>query len=159
MNLQIAPAPVRKSIRVKAPRARAFSVFTAGMARWWRPEHHIAKTPFVDIVVEPRPGGRWFERDRDGAECEWGKVLLWEPPARVILAWQLNAAWQYDPDFVTELEIRFIAEGPNETRVELEHRDLERYGDKAAEIRASLDSPDGWNGALAAYITEAAKAA
>jgi hypothetical protein len=86
-------------------------------------------------------------------------VLLWEPPARLLLAWQLNGAWEYDPDFVTELEIRFIAEGPNETRVELEHRDLERDGDKTAEIRASLDSPEGWNGALAAYIAEATKAA
>jgi uncharacterized protein YndB with AHSA1/START domain len=73
MNLQIAPAPVRKSIRVKAPRARAFSVFTAGMARWWRPEHHIAKTPFIDIVVEPRLGGRWFERDKDGANANGGR--------------------------------------------------------------------------------------
>jgi hypothetical protein len=159
MNLQITPAPVRKTIRVKAPQARAFSVFTAGMARWWRPEHHIAKTPFVDIVVEPRLGGRWFERDKDGAECEWGKALLWEPPARLIFDWQITAAWQYDPDFVTELEIRFIAEGPNDTRVELEHRDLEKFGDKATEIRASLDSPEGWNGALAAYTSVAAQAA
>ena len=76
------------------------------MARWWRSEHHIAKTPFVDIVVEPRTGGRWFERDKDGAECEWGKVLLWQPPERLVFAWQITAEWQYDPDFVTELEVR-----------------------------------------------------
>ena len=78
-------------------------------------------------------------------------MLLWQPPERIILAWQLNADWQYDPDFVTELEVRFIAEGDSTTRVELEHRDLEKYGEKAAEIRATLDSPDGWNGALAFY--------
>jgi hypothetical protein len=159
VNLQITPAPIHKTIRVKAPQARAFSVFTTGMARWWRPEHHIAKTPFVDIVIESKAGGRWFERDKDGAECPWGKVLVWEPPARLLLAWQLNAAWEYEPDFNTELEIRFIAEGPNETRVELEHRDMEKFGDKAAEIRASFDSPEGWNGALAAYIGVAAQAA
>ena len=156
MSLQIAPAPIRKTIRVGANTARACQVFTAGMALWWRPEHRIAKAPFVDIVVEPRTGGRWFERDKDGAECRWGKVLLWQPPERIILAWQLNADWQYDPDFVTELEVRFIAESDGTTRVELEHRDLEKYGEKSAEIRATLDSPDGWNGALAFYA-EAAK--
>jgi Activator of Hsp90 ATPase homolog 1-like protein len=154
----VTPAPVRKVIRVEAPQERAFRVFTAGMARWWRPEHHIAATPFVDLVVEPRSGGRWFERDKDGAECLWGKVILWEPPARLILGWQLNAEWKFDADFVTELEVRFIAEGPTATRVELEHRDLEKYGDKAAAVRASLDSPDGWNGLLATYVAEIAKA-
>ncbi len=156
MSFQIAPAPIRKTIRVGANPARAFQVFTAGMARWWRPEHNIADTPFVDVVVEPRTGGRWFERDKDRAECTWGKVLLWQPPERIILAWQLNADWQYDPNFVTELEVRFIAESDGTTRVELEHRDLGKYGEKAAEIRATLDSPEGWNGALAFYA-EAAK--
>ena len=124
------------------------------MARWWRPEHHIAKTPFVDLVVEPRTGGRWFERDKDGAECDWGRVLVWQPPERLIFAWQITAEWQYDPDFVTELEVRFVAEGNGETRVELEHRDLEKFGDKAEEIRALFDSPGGWKGALAAFVTE-----
>jgi hypothetical protein len=128
MSFQIAPAPIRKTIRVGANPARAFQVFTAGMARWWRPEHHIAKTPFVDLVVEPRTGGRWFERDKD---------------------------WEYDQDFVTELEVRFIAESDGTTRVKLEHRDLEKYGEKAAEIRAMLDSPEGWHGALAFYAAVA----
>jgi hypothetical protein len=157
MAITIKPAPVRKTIRVSASQKRAFDVFTAGMGRWWRPDHHIAATPFADIVVEPRTGGRWFERDREGAECEWGTVRAWEPPGRLLLAWQLNADWKFDPDFVTELEVRFIAEGDKSTRVELEHRNLEKYGEMADAIRVSLDSPDGWNGALAAYATEAAK--
>jgi uncharacterized protein YndB with AHSA1/START domain len=150
MSLQIKPAPVRKSLHVMAPPDRAFRVFTAGMARWWRPEHHIAPTPFVDIILEPRVGGRWFEKDKDGAECEWGKVLAWEPPHRLILAWQLDGDWKYDPDFVTELDMRFTPESGG-TRVELEHRDLEKYGEKAAAVRASLDTIEGWNGALAQF--------
>lgn len=150
MSLQIAPAPVRKTIRVSASPARAFDVFTAGMGRWWRPEHHIAPTPFAEIVVEPKAGGRWFERDKDGAECEWGKILVWEPPERVVFAWQLDASWKYDADFITELEMRFIAEGDG-TRVELEHRNIDRFGERAAAVRASLDSMEGWNGALAKY--------
>jgi uncharacterized protein YndB with AHSA1/START domain len=148
---QIKPAPIHKSIHVAASQERAFRVFTAGMARWWRPEHHIAPTPFVDIVMEPRVGGRWYEKDKDGSECEWGKVLAWDPPRGLILAWQLNADWKYDPDFVTELEMRFTPEAEG-TRVELEHRDLERFGDKAEAVRASLDSIDGWNGALADLV-------
>jgi uncharacterized protein YndB with AHSA1/START domain len=146
----ITPAPVRKSIHVDAPPERAFRVFTAGMGRWWKPEHHIAPTPFADIVIEPRAGGRWFERDKDGTECEWGKVIAWDPPRRVVLAWQLDANWQYDANFVTELEIRFAAESGG-TRVDLEHRDLEKFGDKAAEVRASLDADSGWNGLLDLY--------
>jgi uncharacterized protein YndB with AHSA1/START domain len=159
MPAQIKPAPVRKTIHVAASQERAFRVFTAGMSWWWRPEHHIAATPFAEIVVEPRTGGRWYEKDKDGAECEWGKVLAWEPPSRLVLSWQLTSEWKFDPTFVTELEIRFTPLGANETRVDLEHRDLEKYGAEAAAVRASLDSEGGWNGAIAAYATEASKPA
>ncbi|HVY18847.1 MAG TPA: SRPBCC family protein [Bauldia sp.] len=148
--LQINPAPVRKSIHVRATPERAFRVFTAGMGRWWRPEHHIAPKPFADVVMEPRTGGRWYERDAEGSECEWGKVLAWDPPQRVVLAWQLNSEWKYDAGFITELEINFTPEDGG-TRVVLEHRDLEKFGAKAAAVRASLDSIDGWNGALGFY--------
>ena len=150
MNLQITPAPVRKTITVKASPAHAFEVFTTGMIRWWRPDHHIGKSPMQDVVLEPRVGGRWYEVGEDGAVCEWGKVLAWEPPRRFVLAWQLNHDWQYDPDFVTELEVRFVADG-DATRVDLEHRNLERYGDHVVAVRRSLDSPGGWTGALEAF--------
>ncbi len=153
----MSPAPVRKSVQVNAPQERAFRVFTAGMARWWTPGHHIAATPFTDIVIEPRCGGRWLERNKDGAECVWGKVILWEPPARIILGWQLDGDWKFDADFVTEVEVRFIAESASATRIELEHRNIERYRAQAEAVRASLDSPDGWNGLLAAYVAEAAR--
>lgn len=128
------------------------------MGRWWRPEHHLGKSPLKDVVLEPRVGGRWFEVNEDGSSCDWGKVLAWEPPTRLLLAWQLNGDWQYDADFVTELEIRFTPDG-NGTRVELEHRHLDRYGDKTAAVRGSLDSEEGWAGALTAYTREVEKMA
>jgi uncharacterized protein YndB with AHSA1/START domain len=140
--------PVRKQVTVGASQQTAFEVFTTRMASWWKPGHHIAETPYVDLVVEPRDGGRWFERDADGAECDWGEVLAWDPPSRVVLGWHLDAEWEYDPDLVTAVEIRFVAETPDVTRVELEHRDLDRYGSKADEIRTSLDDENGWQGLL-----------
>ena len=150
MDLQIRPAPVRKSISVKAPPERAFEVFTAQMTRWWHPDHHIGKSPLKAAVVEPRVGGRWYEVGEDGTTCDWGKVLVWEPPARVVFAWQLTGEWKYDPEFVTEVEVRFIPEGSG-TRVELEHRNIEPYGEHAEAVRASLDSPGGWAGGLGLF--------
>jgi uncharacterized protein YndB with AHSA1/START domain len=141
-------APVRRQVTVEASQQTAFEVFTHGMASWWNPRHHIAEKPYVDLVLEARSGGRWFERDADGAECDWGEVLSWEPPARVVLGWHLDADFAYDKDLVTEVEIRFVAETPDVTRVELEHRDLERFGDRAEKVRDSLDSSGGWQGLL-----------
>ena len=102
---------MRKAISVKAAPERAFRVFTAEMTRWWHPDHHIGKSPLKAAVVEPRAGGRWYEVGEDGSECEWGKVLVWDPPARVVFAWQLTGEWKYDSAFVTEVEVRFIPEG------------------------------------------------
>jgi uncharacterized protein YndB with AHSA1/START domain len=136
--------PVRKRIVVKATQERAFRVFTAGIDRWWPREHHIGSSPLKRAVLEERPGGRWYSVSEDGSECDVGKVLSWEPPRRLLLAWQLTADWQFDPTFVTEVEVTFTAQGPNETRVELEHRDLERYGERAAALRSAIDSAGGW---------------
>ena len=155
MSQVVAIAPVRKSVRVNAPPERAFTVFTAGMARWWLKSHSInpTKSPFRDIVMEPRPGGRWFERGEDGSECDWGRVLAWEPPGRVLLTWQIDASWQFDAGLVTELEIRFTAEAGG-TTVTLEHRHLERMGETAETIRQQLDS--GWPKLLESMATSAA---
>jgi uncharacterized protein YndB with AHSA1/START domain len=152
MTGTIAPAPVRKTVRVNASPARAFEVFTAGMSRWWLKTHHIAAEPFAAVVIEPRPGGRWYERAEGGAECDWGRVLAWEPPHRLLLAWQIDAQWKYDASFVTEVEVRFIADGANATRVELEHRNLERYAELAEKTRGMLDSPGGWGGLLERFM-------
>jgi uncharacterized protein YndB with AHSA1/START domain len=153
-TVQIRPAPVRKAVTVKAAPARAFEVFTAGMSRWWHPDHHLGKAALKDVVLEPRVGGRWYEIGADGGECDWGHVIAWEPPVRVVLAWQLDGDWRFDPDFITEVEVRFIPEGSG-TRVELEHRALERYGEKTDGVRASLDSKDGWEGGLILFAAEA----
>jgi uncharacterized protein YndB with AHSA1/START domain len=147
MNQTIAFAPVRKTVRVKAPLTRAFEVFTA--SSWWPREHSILKGTRQQVVlIEPHAGGRWFERGEDGSECDWGKVLAWEPPTRLLLSWQLNGNFQVDPNLVTEVEVTFISEDANLTRVELEHRYIERAGDTAAALRAGVDSPGGWAGLL-----------
>jgi len=153
MTKTITVAPVRKSIRVGAPPARAFEIFTAGMGRWWPKAHSINASPIAAIVIEPRVNGRWFERGEDGSECQWGKVLAWEPPGRVLLAWQLSPAWAYDASQITELEIRFLADGKG-TRVELEHR-VDGFGAAAAEMFETFDKPEAWQGLLALYAETA----
>jgi uncharacterized protein YndB with AHSA1/START domain len=148
MTAAIVPAPIRKTITVKAPPRRAFEVFTQGMGRWWPATHSTNASPMKAAIVEPRAGGRWYERGEDGSECDWGKVLVWEPPHRLVLAWQIDGQWAFDAGLVTEVELRFIAEGSGSTRVELEHRHLERYAAHADKTRAALDSPGGWSGLL-----------
>lgn len=135
-------APVLHSVEVKAPPARAFDLFTAHMGKWWPKGKTIAPHPHADIVMEPRSGGRWYERDAEGNETPWGRVLAWEPPGRVLLGWQLNAQWRYDPDFLTELELSFAALSGGGTRVTLEHRNLERYGADAEEYAGKVRG--GW---------------
>ena len=129
--------------RESAAGARAFEVFPAGAGRWWPKSHHIGQAEMQDAVMEPRAGGRWYERGTDGSECEWGRVLAWEPPHRLVLAWQLNADWRYDPDLITEVEVRFTPDGQG-TRVDLEHRGLERFGAQAEAVRGQIDSEGGW---------------
>jgi uncharacterized protein YndB with AHSA1/START domain len=107
----------------------------------------------VAIVVEPRPGGRWFERDAEGAECEWGKVLAWEPPTRVLLGWQLNSRFAYDPEFLTEVELTFAAATGGGSIVTLEHRNLERCGDDAEKIAGLLGG--GWPTCLTEFASYA----
>jgi uncharacterized protein YciI len=136
--------PVRKQIVVETSAERAFRVFTQKIDRWWPKQHHIGASPMERAVIEPGVGGRWYAICVDGTECDTGKVLVWDPPNRVVLAWQIRADWKFDPSFTTEVEVRFTPEGPNRTRVELEHRDLERYGDGAAALRKEIDADGGW---------------
>ncbi|MGD0629276.1 MAG: SRPBCC family protein [Terracidiphilus sp.] len=144
-------AVVRKSVRVQAGIARAFSVFVEQMETWWPPTHHIGKTPFEAIFIEPRVGGRWYERDVDGKMTDWGKVLAWDPPHRVTLSWHVGPGhdqpdWVCDPDpaKASEVEIRFTAQGPATTLVELEHSKLERHGEGYEQLRAIFDGPGAW---------------
>lgn len=144
--------PVLKSLQVNATPARAFEVFTTGMKRWWKPEFTInpTRSAIADVVIEPRVGGRWYERGADGSECDWGRVLVWEPPARLVLAWQIDARYQYDATLQTELELRFTPLSRGETQVTLEHRLLERMGSAAAATREQLDG--GWGMLLERFV-------
>lgn len=141
---------VHKTVSVPLAPERAFALFTARMTEFWPPEHHIGDAALAEVVMEPQVGGRWFERGVDGRECEWGRVAEWQPPDRLVLLWQLGANWQYDPDLTTEVEVTFTAE-PAGTRLDLRHRHLERYGERAQEMYAAFDSPDGWTGILDLY--------
>jgi uncharacterized protein YndB with AHSA1/START domain len=144
-------APVRKQLVVKASQSRAFAVFTSQMSRWWPATHSILKSPLKECIVEPRPGGRWYSVGEDGSSCQTGYVIAWQPPQALVLAWQINAEWRYDAELVTEVEVKFIAESDHSTRIELEHRYLERMGDKAAAARNSVDSPRGWGAILESF--------
>lgn len=138
---------VARSITVRAAPERAFEVFTTGMTGWWNPDYTIGSEPYEAVVVEPREGGRWYERAPGGAECDWGRVRVWDPPARLVLTWQISADWAFDPDLVTELEITFTPQAGG-TRVDLVHRGLEAYGDRAPELVGVFAAPDGWAGLL-----------
>lgn len=147
----IAIAPVRKQVLVNASQERAFDLFTNGMSRWWPPTHSILKSPLKEYIVEPQEGGRWYAVGEDGSTAQTGYVIEWQPPERIVLAWQLGADWQFDPALVTEVEVRFITENPQSTRVELEHRLLERMGDRSAQVRTMIDAPGGWGALLEAF--------
>jgi uncharacterized protein YndB with AHSA1/START domain len=147
---------VRQSIVVEATRERAFTVFTEGMTSWWPLDtYSIGAGPMAAAVVEPRAGGRWYERSEDGSETEWGRVEVWEPPDRVVLVWQLSPDWSYDPGLHTEIEVRFTAEDDARTRVDLEHRKLEAYAERAEQMRQVLGSDDGWGGLLRRFAAAA----
>src|SRR5579859_5994757 len=156
---QHALSAVRRVITVAASQQRAFEVFTAQFGRWWPRDYRIGPTPMADFILEPKVGGRWYELDEDRTQCDVGHVLAYEPPDRVVLAWQLDGQWQYDPDpsHASEVEVRFIAEGPSRTRVELEHRGFERHGAGADAVREVNEGPQGWTLVLDIYAKAAAE--
>ena len=147
----ISIAPVRKQITVNANQQRAFDLFTNEMSRWWPATHSTLKSPLKQYIVEPHVGGRWYAVAEDGSTGQTGYVIDWHPPRLVVLAWQLSAEWQFDPALVTEVEVRFIAESANTTRVELEHRHLQRMGEGGAQVRSMVDSPGGWTAVLESF--------
>jgi uncharacterized protein YndB with AHSA1/START domain len=141
---------------VRAPQAIAWRVFTENMSTWWPlSRYKIGKSKAVAAIVEPQIGGRWYEQGEDGSTCQWGKVLAWEPPARLVLSWDISADWQYDPELGTEIEIKFIAEDIQRTRVELEHRRLDRYGARRDEMRGIFDKGGDWGRVLAMFAETA----
>jgi uncharacterized protein YndB with AHSA1/START domain len=150
MTVQAAETSVRTSIIVAAPVERAFSVFTDGIGSWWNPEHHILEADLAEMVFEPRAGGHVYDRGVDGSECRWARVLAYEPPSRIVFSWDINTRWQLetDPDKTSEVEVRFVAEAPDRTRVDLEHRKLERHGEGWQQMREAVGAPEGWGDGL-----------
>jgi uncharacterized protein YndB with AHSA1/START domain len=152
-------APVRQSLTVPISAQRAFTLFTEGFHSWWI-GHHIGAADLAEAVVEPRVDGRWYERGVDGTECDWGKVLVFDPPGRLVLTWQLNSKFEYDPDLdhASEVEVRFIEED-GQTRVDFEHRYIERLGAGADELATSVASEGGWPSILDLYAKAASELA
>jgi uncharacterized protein YndB with AHSA1/START domain len=154
MTRMITIAPVRKSLRVKASRAHAFEVFTSGLGRWWPRNHSIGPAPVKTVVMETRLGGRWYELGEDGSQTSVGKILPWEPPHRFVVSWDINSQWKPDVTVGSEVEVKFVADGPDATLVELEHRKFEQMGAEAGEkIRRDVDG--GWPGMLEHFRREA----
>ena len=155
MTKTIAIAPVRKTITVNVSQARAFEVYTAGIDRWWPKSHHIGAAPLKRSTIEPRVGGRWVSLHEDGSETVTGIVKVWEPPSRLVHSWDINAQWKCDPAVASEVEVRFVAEGPARTRVELEHRGFERLGAEDGEkMRGAVGGDGGWTSILELFRKE-----
>jgi len=137
---------IRHEVVVEAPIERAFSVFTKGFGRFKPPEHNMLGVDIAETVFELREGGHVYDRGVDGTECHWARVLEYEPPNRVVISWDISPQWQIETDLekTSEVDVRFIAEAPDRTRVELEHRNLDRHGDGWEAVRDGVDGDAGW---------------
>jgi uncharacterized protein YndB with AHSA1/START domain len=146
MSMQAAETSVQASIVVEAPIERAFRVFTEDFGSFKPPEHNLLDVEIAETVFEPREGGHLYDRGIDGSECRWARVLAYEPPNRVVFSWDIDPQWRIetDPDKTSEVEVRFVHETPERTRVELEHRNLDRHGEGWEGLRGAVDSEGGW---------------
>jgi uncharacterized protein YndB with AHSA1/START domain len=153
MSIQSTAAPVRTSIVVEAPVQRAFEVFTEEMKSWWPEDHHLIDGEIGEMIFERHAGGRVYDRTADGRECTWARVVAYEPPDRLVFTWDISPSWEIetDPERTSEVEVHFVAESDSRTRVELEHRHLERHGDGWEGMHGAVSSPGGWPKTLAAY--------
>jgi uncharacterized protein YndB with AHSA1/START domain len=150
MNVQAAETSVQSQIVVEAPIDEAFSVFTEGIGSWFPPEYNLLEVEIAERVFEPRVGGRIYDRGTDGTECHWARVLAYEPPSRVVFSWDISPRWQIETDHekTSEVEVRFTSEAPERTRVELEHRHLDRHGEGWQQTHESISGEGGWPGCL-----------
>jgi uncharacterized protein YndB with AHSA1/START domain len=153
MSTQAAETSVRTTIVVDAPLDRAFSIFTDGFGSWFPREYNLLPVDIAERTFEPREGGRICDRGVDGSECHWGRVLAYEPPNRVVFSWDISPRWEVetDPDKTSEVEVRFVEEAPDRTRLELEHRNLDRHGEGWEQIRESVGGEGGWPRCLRAF--------
>ncbi|HZO60727.1 MAG TPA: SRPBCC family protein [Solirubrobacterales bacterium] len=146
MTTQAQETSVRTQIVVEAPIERAFRVFTEEFGRFKPPEHNLLSVEIAETVFEPRVGGHLYDRGVDGSECRWARVLAYEPPNRVMISWDISPQWQLETDLekTSEVEVRFVSETPKRTRVELEHRNLERHGAGWEGVREGVGGEGGW---------------
>jgi uncharacterized protein YndB with AHSA1/START domain len=146
MTTQAGLTSIHHEVVVNAPIERAFRVFTEGFGSFKPPEHNLLSVDIAETVFEPRVGGHVYDRGVDGSESHWARVLAYEPPSRVVISWDISPRWdiETDPAKTSEVEVRFSAEGPDRTRVELEHRNLDRHGDGWEMVRDGVDAGDGW---------------
>jgi hypothetical protein len=150
-------ATVRKELVVDTDPRRAFEVFSAEIGQWWPlVSHHIGTATPEVVIIEPFVNGRWFERAMDGSECDWGRVIVWDPPRKLVLAWSINSRWRFDATLATEVDVTFLAAGDRRTRVILEHRHLDRYAADTEKMRGIFDSESGWTGILQSYASRVA---
>jgi uncharacterized protein YndB with AHSA1/START domain len=161
MSLAATDTSVRSSIAVDAPIERAFSVFTKEMGTWWPRDHHILEGELAEMVFQPWVGGCVLDRGVDGSECRWARVLVYDPPNRVVFSWDINPQWaiESNPDKTSEVEVRFVAEGSDRTRVDLEHRNLDRHAEGWEAMRDAIASSDGWGYGLRAFSQAAGSGA
>ncbi|WP_028935314.1 SRPBCC family protein [Pseudonocardia spinosispora] len=144
--------PITGTVTVGLPVEQAFRVFTASFDTWWPHEYHIGQSEVAEVIPEPRGGGRWFERGVDGTERDWGRVLAWEPPHRLLFTWQINGMMTFDPDpaHASEIEARFIPDGSEQSIVEVKHRHFDRLiGGEA--VRTMIQGGGGWVQLLDGY--------
>ena len=141
-----ATAIISKDIVVNAPIDEAFRLFTARFGDFKPREHNLLGAPVTETVFEPKVGGHIVDRAEDGSECRWARILAFEPPSRVVFSWDIGPTWQleHDPENTSEVEVRFTADGPTRTRVELEHRHLDRHGPGWEGVREGVDGDGGW---------------
>jgi len=146
MSTSASASSIRHQVVVQAPIERAFSVFTDGFGDFKPREHNMLAVDIAETIFEPRVGGHIYDRGVDGSECRWARVLAYDPPDRVVFSWDIGPQWQIesDPDKTSEVEVRFVAEGPDRTRVELEHRNLDRHGEGWEGVREGVDGEGGW---------------
>lgn len=155
MSPPVAPTSVRHHVVVDVPQERAFAFFTERFGDFKPRDHNLLQVDIAETVFETRVGGHVYDRGVDGSECRWARVLAFEPPVRVVISWDISPRWQVesDPAKTSEVEIRFIAEGPSRTRVELEHRHLDRHGAGWESVRDGVDAKNGWPLYLSRYVT------
>jgi uncharacterized protein YndB with AHSA1/START domain len=146
MSVPAEATTIRHEVVVHAPIERAFSVFTDGFGAFKPREHNMLAVDIAETVFEAHVGGHIYDRGVDGSECRWARVLAYEPPDRVVFSWDISPQWQIETDLdkASEVEVRFVPEAPDRTRVELEHRSLDRHGDGWEAVREGVDSEGGW---------------